>query len=126
MWIPELGGTLRGEVHSMAVCKRWRNWEQSAATHNGHRVTRNRAYMRNIRARIERLEVMEPADIILKRRDSTHFRYRGPALSFYMDCLEDIREDRSTPLLKAVLETVSAEGCGLLWQVLQAMAHKYE
>jgi hypothetical protein len=69
---------------------------------------------------------MEPADIILKLRDGTHFCYRGPALSFFMDCLEDMREGRSTALLTAVLETVSAEGCGLLWQVLQAMAHKYE
>ena len=69
---------------------------------------------------------MEPAEIILKLRDGTHFHYRGPASSFYMEGMEDIRERRSTPLLTAVLETVSAEGCGLLWQVLQAMAHKYE
>jgi hypothetical protein len=40
-----------------------------------------------------------------------------------MEALEDIRENRATPLLQAVLNTVSAEGCGLLWKVLQALAH---
>jgi hypothetical protein len=59
----------------------------------------------------------------LTLRDGTHFHPRGQALEFYMEALEDIRENRTTPLLQAVLNTVSAEGCGLLWQVLQALAH---
>jgi hypothetical protein len=78
--------------------------------------------MRGIRGRIERLEAMEPEDIILKLRDGTHFHYHGPALSFCVEGMEDIWENRSTPLLKAILDTVSAEGCGLIWQMLQALA----
>jgi hypothetical protein len=78
--------------------------------------------MRNIGARIERLESMEPADIILKLRDGTHSHFRGPALRFYMEGMKDIEEGRSTALTTAIMETVSAEGCGLLWQLLQALA----
>ena len=78
--------------------------------------------MRNLRGRIERLEAMQDREIILTLRDGTHFHAPGPVLNFYMEALEDIRQDRSTPLLKAVHETVSAEGCGLLWQVLQTLA----
>lgn len=78
--------------------------------------------MRNIRARIERLEAVEPADIILKLRDGAHFHLRGPALWFYMEGMKDIEDDPSSPLVKAIMETVSAEGCGQLWQVLQALA----
>ena len=81
------------------------------------------ADMRNIRARIEKLETREPEDIILKLRDGTHFHYPGPALSFFSEGLDDIRENRTTPLLKAIRETVSAEGCGRIWEVLLALAY---
>jgi hypothetical protein len=78
--------------------------------------------MRNLRRRIERLEARQPADIILTLRDGSCFYPRGPALNFYMEALADINEERSTPLSRAVLDTVSAEGCGSLWRVLQALA----
>jgi hypothetical protein len=78
--------------------------------------------MRNMRARIERLEAMEPEDVILTLRDGSHFHCGNSPLRFYVETLEDIRLNRSSAALTAVLQTVSAEGCGLLWQVLQAIA----
>ena len=82
--------------------------------------------MRNIRGRIERLEATEPEEIVLILRDGTHFHHCGPALEFCMEAMEDFRENRSTPLAQAVLDTVAAEGCALLWQLLQIMAHGFK
>jgi hypothetical protein len=78
--------------------------------------------MRSLRRRIERLEARQPPEIILTLRDGTHFHFRGPAQEFFREALEDIRKNRTTPLLRAVLDTVSAKGCGLRWQFLQAIA----
>jgi hypothetical protein len=68
--------------------------------------------MRNLRKRIEWLEAKQPPEIILKLRYGSHFHDKGPALEFFMEAMEDIKQNRSSPLLKAILETVSAEGCG--------------
>ena len=38
-----------------------------------------------------------------------------------MEGMDAIWEKRSTLLLDAVVNTVSAEGCGLLWQLLKAL-----
>lgn len=93
--------------------------------------------MRNIRTRIERLEAIYPPDVILHLRDGTQFHYPGPKLSFFMEGMKDIKsltegtegtedipQNRLTPLLKATLETVSAEGCGGLWKVLAALTRR--
>jgi hypothetical protein len=77
--------------------------------------------MRNLRRRIERLEAMQPLPVILELTDGTSFHYPGPALSFWMEGITDIYEKRSTPLLDAVFNTVSATGCGLVWQLLQVL-----
>jgi hypothetical protein len=69
--------------------------------------------MRNIRARIERLEAMEPAPIILKLSDGSCFNYEGSLLRFFEEALKDIGEKAASPLLTAVLNTVSAQGCGV-------------
>ena len=66
--------------------------------------------MRNLRTRIERLEGIQPPEIILKLRDGSHFHHSGPANKFFMEAMEDIQQNRSSPLLQAMLETVSAEG----------------
>ncbi len=78
--------------------------------------------MRNLKQRIERLEeAMLPLPVILTLSDGTCFYHPGPALSFYVEGITAIYEKRSTPLLDAVFNTVSAKGCGLIWQLLQVL-----
>ena len=48
--------------------------------------------MRNLRARIERLEAMEPEPVILKLSDGSYFHYEGSLLRFFEEASEDIRE----------------------------------
>jgi hypothetical protein len=45
---------------------------------------------------------------------------------FYDEGMEDLQNELNTPLLEAVRQTVDAEECGLLWQVLQALDFKHD
>jgi hypothetical protein len=73
--------------------------------------------------RIAVLEASLPEEIILTLDDGNFYHHPGPALRFYSEGLEQIRENRG-PLLEAVRRTVNATGCGLIWQLLDALTEE--
>jgi hypothetical protein len=75
----------------------------------------------NLEARVKALEDRTPKDIVLTLNDGTTMTHPGPALTFYMEALDEIR--RSPKARTRYLRVVSATGCGLIWQLLAAVAH---
>jgi hypothetical protein len=65
----------------------------------------------NLRREIERLSQIAPDTIILTLADGTKFYYDGDALSFAMDAM------RKGPVARACAKTVSATGCGRLYEL---------
>lgn len=77
---------------------------------------------KTIDGRLRALEAVMPGEIILLLDNGSQFRHCGPPLRFYSDSIAEIRLGHG-PLLDAVRRTVEAQGCGLLWQVLAAVAN---
>lgn len=63
---------------------------------------------------------MVPTEIILTLENGETFSHRGPALKFFNDGLAQIRAGRGQ-ILSAVKDTVKAEGCGHLAELLKAL-----
>jgi hypothetical protein len=74
-----------------------------------------------LRRRIEALEAVAPQEVVLTLDDGTEYRHPGPALSFFADGMDAINKGQGL-LFEAICRMRSAEGCALLWQVLQAVA----
>ena len=62
-----------------------------------------------------------PREIVLTMDDGTTFHHPGPALELCVEGLDQIRAGHG-PIVEVVGRTVHAKGCGLLWQVLAALA----
>lgn len=77
--------------------------------------------MSDLRRRIEALEASTPVEIVLTLKDGSTFHHPGPSMKFYEEGLEQIRKGKGS-LLKALRATVTGTGCGLLWELLVALA----
>jgi hypothetical protein len=77
--------------------------------------------MSDLRRRIEALEAAVPDAIILTLADGSTLHFDGEALDFYVAGLEAVRKGRGK-LFEALKSTVSATGCGNIWQVLNVCA----
>jgi hypothetical protein len=77
--------------------------------------------MRDRRRRIEKLEALLLEEVVLILHDGSRFRYPGPHLRLYCEALEDIRQNRCTPLLEAIRKTIASEEGDLAWQVVRAL-----
>jgi hypothetical protein len=73
--------------------------------------------MNDLKRRLGAAEAAIPKAIVLKLKDGREFRHPGPVLDFYMEGLEAARKGRG-PFFNALRTTVSATGCGNIWQVL--------
>lgn len=74
----------------------------------------------NIRKRIEALEAGMPRAIVLTLNDGATLHHPGPPLKFAMEALAQI--EKRGPLVVACTKTVSAIGCGLLYQLVSSIA----
>ncbi len=74
----------------------------------------------NILNRLNALEARAPKDIVLYLGDTREFRYSGNFWEFAMEGLEGPEGQ----VVDACLKAVSAEGCGLVWQVIAATSEK--
>jgi hypothetical protein len=75
---------------------------------------------RSLLSRIEKLEAKLPRGIELILDDGTSFHHSGPPLQFAMECRDQMNAGGG-PIVDAVMRTVDAKGCGLLWQLLAAV-----
>jgi len=77
--------------------------------------------MSDLRRRIEALESQVPEEIVLTLKNGSTFRHPGPVMEFYEEGLKQIRKGKG-PMLNALRATVSGTGCGMLWELLAALA----
>ncbi len=74
----------------------------------------------SIRRRLEALEARLPQEIVLTLDDGSTFHHPGGFLEFGSDVRDQMGEGGG-PLVEALLRTVSAEGCGRLWELMRAV-----
>jgi hypothetical protein len=75
-----------------------------------------------IRNTIAQLAERVPPPIRLTLDDGTTITHPGPVLDFYSQAMEEIRRN-PTKAREKYLRVRSATGCGLMWQMLAAMAY---
>jgi len=73
-----------------------------------------------LRRRIEELEAKVPTEIVLTLKNGQTFSHCGPSIKFFTDGLDQIRAGKG-PIRSALKDTVKAEGCGYMHQMLQAL-----
>ncbi|MGA6987634.1 MAG: hypothetical protein WBZ01_16380 [Terriglobales bacterium] len=61
-----------------------------------------------------------PQEIVLTLDDGTTFHHPGGFLEFGSEVSDQMRKGGG-PLVEALLRTVSAEGCGRLWELMRAV-----
>lgn len=72
-------------------------------------------------SRLEALERQTLPDVVLyDASERVILRHPGPAVKFFSEAMEQIREERG-PLLPAVRGAVKADNCGRLVEVLKAL-----
>lgn len=76
---------------------------------------------RSLLRRIKKLEASVPSNIELYLDDGSVFFHQGPALVFVNEAIEQANLGGG-PIVEAAKRTVKAKGCGLLWQVIAAVA----
>jgi hypothetical protein len=74
----------------------------------------------SIRRRLEALEARLPQEIVLTLDDGSTFHHPGGPLEFDRE-VRDQMQNGGGPLVEALLRTVSAEGCGRLWELTRAV-----
>ena len=73
-----------------------------------------------LRRRIEQLEAGVPRAVVLTLRNEHTFSHPGPDIQFFNEGMEQIRAGKG-PILAAVKDSVKAEGCGRMAELLKAL-----
>ncbi len=74
----------------------------------------------SLRRRIAALEQGLPREIVLTLADGGTFHHSGPAMRFFDEGMRQVLAGKGA-IAEAVAQTVRAQGCGLLWQMLAAL-----
>jgi hypothetical protein len=76
---------------------------------------------RSLVSRIKKLEASLPRKIELYLDDGSVFYHEGPVLHFANEGMRQASAGVG-PIVEAARRTVSAKGCGKLWQLIAALA----
>ena len=76
--------------------------------------------MSDLEKRLREMEGDSPKPVVLHLTNGKTFTHPGPAIEFYAQAMDEIREEKG-PLRAALLKTCGSEGCGNICELLQAI-----